>query len=158
MSETPDWEQLGQNKGDSTSYILSSQDITYRRERNVGAAQTTGVRPFDLAGGKEIMGDTLGNPRLHTLLDWLAEPLEQREQIRGGEARSTGTMKCFGKKKKPTPLFEKRKFLQLKCPEIKYIYIRVSTALYILKLIIDWKTAMAHKHQSCVERKICSLI
>lgn len=82
------------------------------------------------------MGDIQGNPRLHPLLDWLTKPLEQRAQIRGGEARSTGTMKCFGKKK-PTPLFEKRKLLPFKCPEIEYIYLRVSTTLYILKLIID---------------------
>lgn len=94
------------------------------------------------------MGDILGNPRLHILLDWLTEPLEQRTQIRGGEVRSTGTMKCFGKKKikKPTPLFEKRKLLPFKYPEIEYIYLTVSTALYILKLIIDRKTVMTHKH------------
>lgn len=114
--------------------------------------------PLQLSRWGEVMGDILGNPRLHTLLDWLTEPLEQRTQIRRGEVRSTGTMKCFGKKKKPTPLFEKRKLLPIKCPEIEYIYLTVSTALYILKLIIDQKTVMTHKHQSCVERKICSLI
>lgn len=61
--------------------------------------------PLQLSRWGEVMGDTLGNPRLHTLLDWLTDPLEQRTQIRGGEVRSTGTMKCFGKKKKKADSF-----------------------------------------------------
>lgn len=93
------------------------------------------------------MGDILGNPRLHSVgLAHGTFRAKNTDKGRGGQKHWHHEVFWKKKKKKPTPLFEKRKLLPFKCPEIEYIYLTVSTALYILKLIIDRKTVMTHKH------------